>query len=121
MVVAVEVPLPEHGCSDGSKPRWIWGPLWLFLMVENPAGPKKDFFVKKWVYGGPHLIVRIERNGGAVARALLQQWKQNWVILGAFLAAFDSCNSSWGEKINFVKMGGTPKLHFWGLFFTQIF
>ena len=45
--VAVEMPLPEHCCGNGSKPRWSWGPFWLFLAVENPAGPKKDFFVKK--------------------------------------------------------------------------
>ena len=42
-VVAVEIPLPEHCCSNGSKPGWFWGPFWLFLTVENPAGPKKDF------------------------------------------------------------------------------
>ena len=53
-VVAVEIPLPEHCCSNGSKPRWVWGPFWLFLTVENPAGPKKDFFVKKNGHMGVH-------------------------------------------------------------------
>ena len=42
-VVAVEIPLPEHCCSYGSKTGWFWGPFWLFLTVENQAGPKKDF------------------------------------------------------------------------------
>ena len=53
--MAVEILLPEHCCSNGSKPRWVWGPFWLFLTVENPAGPKKDFSLKKWAYGGPRL------------------------------------------------------------------
>ena len=50
-VVAVEIPLPEHCCGNGSKPRWIWGPFWLFLTVENPAGPKKDFNKKNGCMG----------------------------------------------------------------------
>ena len=53
-VVAVEILLPEHCCSYGSKPGWFWGPFWLFLTVENQAGAKK-IFRKKWAYGGPRL------------------------------------------------------------------
>ena len=55
-VVAVEIPLPEHCCSNGSKPRWVWGPFWRFLTVENPAGPKKDFFVKKMGIWGSTVV-----------------------------------------------------------------
>ena len=54
-VVQVEGPLPEHCCSYGSKPGCLWGPFWLFLAVENQAGPKNIFCKKKWVYGGPML------------------------------------------------------------------
>ena len=64
--VAVEIPLPGHCCSYGSKPGWFWGPFWLFLTVENPAGPKKDFFVKKWAYGRPrlcpHMPIFLQKN-----------------------------------------------------------
>ena len=55
-VVAVEIPLPEHCCSNGSKPRWVWGPFWLFLAVENPAGPKKDFSYKKMGIWGSTVV-----------------------------------------------------------------
>ena len=54
-VVAVEILLPEHCCSYGSKPGWFWASFWLFLTVKNQAGPKKIFFVKKGAYGGPQL------------------------------------------------------------------
>ena len=105
--MAVEIPLPEHCCSNGSKPRWVWGPFWLFLTVENQAGPKKDFFVKKMGIWGS-AVVQIEEP--LPCRALLQQWKQTWVVLGAFLAAFDGCNSSWAEKIKFRKKNwGVPQ------------
>ena len=53
---SVELLLPEHCCCYGGKLRWAGGPFWLFLAVENPAGPKKDFsYKKKWAYGGPRL------------------------------------------------------------------
>ena len=55
-VVAVEIPLPEHCCSNGSKPRWVWGSFWLFLAVENPAGPKKDFSYKKMGIWGSTVV-----------------------------------------------------------------
>ena len=29
--------------DECAKPRWVWGPFWLFLMVKNQAGLKKDF------------------------------------------------------------------------------
>ena len=59
-VVAVEILLPEHCCSNGSKPRWVWGPFWLFLAVENPAGPKKDFSYKKMgIWGSTVVAVEI--------------------------------------------------------------
>ena len=46
-VVAVEILLPEHCCSYGSKPRWFWASFWLFLTVKSQAGPKKIFLKKK--------------------------------------------------------------------------
>ena len=42
-VVAVEILLPEHCCSYGSKPGWFWASFWLLLTVKNQAGSKKDF------------------------------------------------------------------------------
>ena len=38
-VVAVEILLPEHFCSYGSKPGWFWASFWLFLTVKTQAGP----------------------------------------------------------------------------------
>ena len=55
-VVAVEIPLPEHCCGNGSKPRWVWGAFWLFLAVENPAGPKKAFSYKKMGIWGSTVV-----------------------------------------------------------------
>ena len=59
-VVAVEILLPEHCCSYGSKPGWFWASFWLFLTAENQAGPKKDFFVKKMgIWGSTIVAVEI--------------------------------------------------------------
>jgi hypothetical protein len=56
-VVAVEILLPEHCCSYGSKPGWFWASFWLFLTAENQAGPNKDFLlVKKMGIWGPTVV-----------------------------------------------------------------
>ena len=55
-VVAVEILLPEHCCSYGSKPGWFWASFWLFLTAENQAGPKKVFFVKKMAIWGSTVV-----------------------------------------------------------------
>ena len=55
-VVAVEILLPEHCCSYGSKPGWFWASFWLFLTVKNQAGPKKVFFVKKMAIWGSTVV-----------------------------------------------------------------
>ena len=47
-VVQVEVPLPEHCCSNGSKPGWFWGPFFAaFEGCNSSWAEKKTFFVKK--------------------------------------------------------------------------
>ena len=43
----IEVPSPEHFCSNGSEPGWVLGPFWLPLTAAIQAGLKKIKFRKK--------------------------------------------------------------------------
>ena len=116
--MAVEILLPGHCWSYGSKPGWFWASFWLFLAAENQAGPKKDFFVKKMGIWGS-MVVAFEillpehccSNGSKPGWF----WGPFWLPLTAAIQAGPK-----KQKIR-KKMGGTPKLDFRGHFFTKFF
>ena len=93
-VVAVEVLLPEHCCSYGSKPGWFWASFWLFLTVKNQDGPKKDFSVKKkGISGSTVVAVEILLPEHCCSNGIKPGW-----VWGPFLAVLDGGKSSWAEK-----------------------